>query len=239
MAKPKTFSFSNAFKFGFSSFFESFPLFFMVIMTMILPYVLGIFSLLVLIVKAGITHLGEKPIVIHQQLPDLSQIHTFAAKFSPKFFIWIFFIWIILELIRLGFELGFIKIGLTLYDKKKPVYQDLFSQFSLVWRTLAATILYIAMVIGGFILFIVPGIYLAIKFGFYQNVLVDENCGVIESLRRSSQIANGAIGHLFLFFLLWAFINALVGGMIISLLISIPVMHLTKIFVYRRLKEQK
>jgi len=92
------------------------------------------------------------------------------------------------------------------------------------------------MVLPGLILFIIPGIYLGIRFQFFNCFIVDQKTGVIESLRRSWQITQGNTWNLFLFGLLLAGINILgLLCLIVGLFITIPTTTIAYIFVYRKL----
>ena len=43
----------------------------------------------------------------------------------------------------------------------------------------------------GFILFIIPGIYLALTYWTYMYFIIDRNCGIMESFQLASQHASG------------------------------------------------
>ena len=55
---------------------------------------------------------------------------------------------------------------------------------NLISAVIASIIMGIAVAIGIFLL-IVPGIYLAIRLQFYSAYIVEEDCGIIESLQKS------------------------------------------------------
>jgi len=143
---------------------------------------------------------------------------------------------IILDIIVIIMDLGLIKICLNFYDGLKSKISDLFSQYRLIFKCIGATILWILMVLPGLILFIIPGIYLGIRFQFYNCFIVDQKTGVIESLRRSWQITQGNVWNLFLFGLLLTVINILgLLCLIVGLFITIPTTTIAYIFVYRKL----
>ena len=62
---------------------------------------------------------------------------------------------------------------------------------------IASIIMGIAVAIGIFLL-IVPGIYLAIRLQFYSAYIVEEDCGIIESLQKSWDLTKGQGMPLFL-----------------------------------------
>lgn len=53
---------------------------------------------------------------------------------------------------------------------------------------MAATVIYFLIVFAGIILFIIPGIYLAVRMYLYPNVIVVDKKGPIESLKRSWKV---------------------------------------------------
>lgn len=62
---------------------------------------------------------------------------------------------------------------------------------------LAASLLYGAMVMLGIVMFIVPGVYLAIAFGFYGWFMVLEAKGPIRALEASFRLVEGQWGYAF------------------------------------------
>lgn len=64
---------------------------------------------------------------------------------------------IISQLVSIFFLIGITKIILALYDGKKADYDDLYKHYKLYGQYLLVHILYTLIVIGGLILFIIPG----------------------------------------------------------------------------------
>ena len=88
----------------------------------------------------------------------------------------------------------------------------------------------------GFILFIVPGIIYGIKFMFAGYLIAEKTMGVIESLKKSSEITQGSKMNLFLFGILTALIN--VAGVLclgVGLFITIPLTMVATAYIYRKL----
>ena len=44
---------------------------------------------------------------------------------------------------------------------------------------------------------IIPAIYLSVRLQFYEYFLIDEECGVIESIKKSANISKGYVLELF------------------------------------------
>jgi uncharacterized membrane protein len=95
------------------------------------------------------------------------------------------------------------------------------------------------MVAIGFVFLIVPGIYLAVKYQFYDYLIVDKGMGPIEAIKRSGVLTEGVKWNLVLFWLALVGINIL--GMIalgVGLIATVPVSWLANAYVYRRLQLQ-
>ena len=80
--------------------------------------------------------------------------------------------------------LGLTKVALDLADRQTPQLSDLWAPAPLFLNYLLAEIVFGVMFAVGLVLFIVPGIIVAVVFGFYAYVIVHRGAGPIESLSR-------------------------------------------------------
>ncbi len=134
-------------------------------------------------------------------------------------------------------QAGSIALALHVIDGEgKARFSDLFSQLSVFWRYVGASILY-GLIIGvGFILLIVPGIYWMLKYSLWPYFLVDKKVSVLDSLKMSAQVTKG---HKWSLFSLYAFITALnVLGLCVFLVgffITAPMSVLILAYAYRKL----
>ncbi len=130
-----------------------------------------------------------------------------------------------------------VKIGLKLYDHPNiGSYEFLSFSTSLFFKFLLGYVMYTLLAIIGFLLLIVPGIYLAIKYQYVQYLIVDKNMDVIEAFKESGRMTDGHKWNLFLLFLLFLAISAL--GFLalgIGLLVTIPIVIIAQAYVYRKL----
>lgn len=134
-------------------------------------------------------------------------------------------------------SLGLTRIGLNLVSGKPVTPAMVFGGGRQLVTACLATILYTAMLIVGLILFIVPGIYLALRFGFYLHAIVDRNLGVLDSLKYSSTLTTHNRLRLFGLAVLTACI--LIAGtlaLLVGLVIAIPIAWLTWVVAYRWLQ---
>lgn len=94
----------------------------------------------------------------------------------------------------------------------RPRFRDLFSGGRFFLRYLAAAAFYYWAVVIGLILFVVPGLYLAMRLSFFTQAMIDRNLGPGEALRQSwdiTQTSQRQIWFLYLYLLL-----VLLGGVL-------------------------
>lgn len=132
---------------------------------------------------------------------------------------------------------GFIALALHVIDGGgKARFSDLFSQLSIFWRYAGASILYGLLIVVGFFLLIVPGIYWMLTYSFWPYFLVDKKVSILDSLKMSARATKG---HKRSLFALYALITALnVIGLcvfFVGLLVTVPMSVLALAYAYRKL----
>ena len=141
--------------------------------------------------------------------------------------------------IQLILGMGLIKIALRFCDRQKAEFNDLFSCVHLFLNYAAGSILYGLIILGGLILFVVPGIIWGLKFQYFKYLIVEKGFGPIQALKASSAITMGAKGELFIFWSIIFGINLLgIFALFVGLFITIPITMLADAFVYRLLLHQ-
>ncbi|MGJ8696427.1 MAG: DUF4339 domain-containing protein [Verrucomicrobiaceae bacterium] len=143
---------------------------------------------------------------------------------------------IVNQCVSIFLSLGATHIGLRILRGEKPEIGELFSQGPKFLQGALATILYFLMVVGGLILLIVPGIYLALRFGFYREAIVEKNLDAISALKYSSQLTRDNRLSLFGLWLL-GFLITIAGALalLVGLIVAIPVVWLSTLVAYRYL----
>lgn len=138
------------------------------------------------------------------------------------------------NLVMVFFMLGFTRIGLNVVSGKPYGAGMLFGGGKWLLHGFIGYLLYTLMVVVGLFLFIVPGIYLMLRFGMYQNAIVDKNLSVIAAFRYSSALTANNKGSLFLIFL-FAILTMVAGclAFIVGILFAYPMMWLSWIVAYR------
>lgn len=165
--------------------------------------------------------------------------HAIAGVLQKNFPGLSFLFRIVAWIVEIIVAIGLITIALKFLDGKTPEFNDLFSFQPFFWKYLGASILTGLVVAAGFILFIIPGIYWLIKFQFFGYFVVDQGCGPVEALRRSSRITHTVKWKLLGFGLLCMVINWL-GAIVllVGLLVTVPLTLIAYAFVYRKLLGQ-
>lgn len=141
-----------------------------------------------------------------------------------------------LWLAQLVVSIGLIVISLKFVDKKKPEIGDIYKHYPLILNYFLGGLLYGVIVMVGLVLLVVPGVIWAIKFQFYQYLIVDKKMGPLEAISASGKITKGHKWNLFLLGLIYIGLSIL--GLIafgIGIFIVYPVIMLTTAYVYRKI----
>lgn len=123
------------------------------------------------------------------------------------------------------------KILLHFYDSNstKLLFGDFFRLFSIskLFRLLGVFILYTIIVAFGMVLFIIPGIYLAVKFQFAVFYMIDKDISVREAFKRSYAATTGNF---------WRILAVdVIAAVLIQLIITIPISYLMGMYMYRKI----
>jgi uncharacterized membrane protein len=134
--------------------------------------------------------------------------------------------------------MGLIRMTLRFVDGDKGELADLFSTFPLLLKCLVASIAVGVVVMVGFCLFVIPGIYWSIRLYMFPWVLVDKDVGPFEAMRQSWEMTRGSCWNFFLLALLLGAVNILgMIALVIGLLITVPLSIVAIGYAYRRLEE--
>ncbi len=140
-------------------------------------------------------------------------------------------------LVMAFFMLGFTRIALNVVSGKPFGVGMLFGGGKWLLHGYIGLILYYLMISLGLVLFIFPGIYLMLRFGMYQNAIVDKNLSVIEAFKYSSRITAGNKMNLFVISLFS--VGIMLAGcmaLVVGILFAFPMMWLMWTVAYRWLQ---
>lgn len=165
-------------------------------------------------------------------------ISSFTSPSDPMDFFSIRSIigWIIALIIGGLFSMGYIKNLFQTLDGIEPQFSAYGQQAPKLLTFIIANIIYSIIVIVGLIIFIIPGIYLAIRLQFFMAFIVQENAGIMESLRMSWNITKGNAMQLFLLSL--AMIGITIVGLIlliVGIFVAVPLCYMMYCYVFRKL----
>ncbi len=134
--------------------------------------------------------------------------------------------------------MGLIRMTLRFVDGDKGELADLFSTFPLLLKFLVASITVGVVVMVGFCLLVIPGIYWSIRLYMFPWVLVDKDVGPFEAMRQSWEMTRGSCWNFFLLALLLGAVNILgMMALLVGLLITVPLSIVAIGYAYRRLEE--
>lgn len=133
-------------------------------------------------------------------------------------------------------ELGFITLGLKVVDGKRVSFSDILAKRKLLIPFSLVFISYSILIRIGFMLFVIPGIFLGARLFFTPYLVVDKNLSYKEAFKTSWKITKGKTIQLILFQL--SILAVIILGLLIlgvGLLVAIPVVDIASVYVYRKL----
>ena len=139
-------------------------------------------------------------------------------------------------LISCIFMLGYVKNIFQALDGEEPQFSAYGQQSRKIITYLIANILFSIAVCIGTVLLIIPGIYLYLRLQFFTAFIVEENCGIIESLQKSWNMTQGQTLPLFLL-LLTMIGTAIVGCILffVGLFVAVPLIYMMQCYTFRKL----
>ena len=138
--------------------------------------------------------------------------------------------------ISLLFSLGYTKNMIQALDNEEPQFSAYGQQSRKIFTLLIAGLIFTIIVIIGLVLLVIPGIYLAIRLSFFNISIVEEDAGILSSLKRSWEITKGQ--EIPLLLLLLAAIGFTVLGLaffIICIFVTTPLIGLMYCYVFKKL----
>lgn len=146
-----------------------------------------------------------------------------------------------ITLMQAFLSLGFTKIMLLLIQDKYASTADMFNNFRSFISYFVASFLYGIATVLGLFLFIVPGIFIMIRFQFYPYIILEENnITAFSALKKSYMLTEGLLLELFL---LGVSIFALnIAGILlfgIGILFSYPLTAMATAVVYKSFSKEE
>jgi uncharacterized membrane protein len=139
--------------------------------------------------------------------------------------------------VQVFIKMGSIAIALKANDDiASAALGDLWAP-EMFWQYFLASIAVGLMVVAGFILLIIPGVYIALRFMFVPYLVVDRRMKVGAALKESSRMTEGRKWQLLGLVLLLVLIN-IAGALLllVGLLVTMPVTTIALAHAYRTLE---
>lgn len=164
-----------------------------------------------------------------------SQTALNIVEGSSAYWIW-YIVYIVISMI-LG--MGVTNAFLSITRGKKVTLETFTSMLPRIFNYLGSQILLMLIILGGFLLFIIPGLIFSIKYMFTPYLVIDKGMGPIEALKASGKLTDGIKWDLVGFMaaiiiLMYSGILALVVG----LLITVQVMTVAYVVLYNMLSSR-
>ncbi len=135
-----------------------------------------------------------------------------------------------------GIEVGFLQIGLALYNGEEPTFADTFKYLALGPKFLAGQIVYLLMVLVGLALFVVPGVYLGVRYILFGFSMVTNEANLTHSFRQSAILSEGIKISLLAILVSLLVLNLLGASLLgLGLFITVPLSVLFMAAVHQQL----
>jgi len=144
------------------------------------------------------------------------------------------FITLLVSIFQVIIGIGSINIIKKIYDGENVGIGDFFNKTNKFFIYLIAGILAQFIVMGGFVLFFIPGFIAAVALSFITFLIIDKNMGILQPIRSSWIITKSYRGKLFLFGLIS--LGAYLIGLLafgLGIFVAIPVVALAGFHFYR------
>jgi len=145
-------------------------------------------------------------------------------------------LWLLSVVFSQLFLLGYTKNMFQALDGEEPQFTAYGQEARKIFTGLFAGLIYLVVFIVGLALLVLPGFYIAIRLQFFYASIIEEDTGIITSLKRSWEITKGQ--EVSLLILLLVEIALVVLGLIcfiIGIFMAAPYIGLMNCYVFRKL----
>jgi hypothetical protein len=143
-------------------------------------------------------------------------------------------------LVNLIIQIGLVRATLLLIDGKPADFRELVTNSHYFLPYAVSTIMLAAILLVGFTLVIVPGVIAMLVLGYAPILVLDEDLGPVDSLKRSAKLTKGArLRILALYAIVMAMIIASVLAFGIGLIVTIPLSMMISAAALRALQARE
>lgn len=128
---------------------------------------------------------------------------------------------------------------IKLSRREEITIESIKSILPLAPKYLAGVLLTGLIVVVGLILFIIPGLYFALKYAYVPYLIIDKEMGPLEAMRASAKITDGVKGNLFVLMLALVGINILgLLALVVGIVVTSAVSAIASALVYTQLAKR-
>jgi uncharacterized membrane protein len=131
---------------------------------------------------------------------------------------------------------GFVTLALKASRGQPTGFGDLFSGGRFLGRFLVASIVGGIVINIGYVLCVIPGVILAFGLSLAAFLIVDQDLGGVDALKRSWEMTKGHKVTIFLFNLLGILVYLIASGCALGLLVAVPMNIIGSAYIYLRIK---
>ena len=148
---------------------------------------------------------------------------------------------LLLNLLTLIFSIGFIQLALKLARKEEASLNDLIpTSINRYLKVLGGGIAVALVVFLGFILFIIPGIILSLRYSQVTYLLIDQDLSIREAFHESNRLTWGARTKVKIFLLGITSLLCVIAGLllfIVGIIVAFPVIILAHVCAYLAMRQ--
>ncbi|HYF13012.1 MAG TPA: hypothetical protein VD928_01795 [Candidatus Paceibacterota bacterium] len=168
----------------------------------------------------------------------LQVLHAIVANTLEETFVGVLALCLVI-IAEIFVGVGITLISLRIAREESVSYRDILPPLKVVWNYLVASTLSGLLVLLGLFLFIIPGVYFAMRYSMVRFAVLDlsnKPGAILGSLKKSSEITNGVKWQILLFTVVIIVINILGAVLfLVGLLITVPVTMIAYAHVYDKL----
>ncbi|EKE20187.1 MAG: hypothetical protein ACD_8C00044G0005 [uncultured bacterium] len=167
-------------------------------------------------------------------------VESLLRNFSSDNFVLTMILATIFFVLNVLISIGMMQLYLKISRGKEVELTELLDGYEYFWRFIGGVILYVLIVLSGYILLIVPGIIWQYKFSLFGYLIIDKNMSIVQALKESGKITNGFKWRLFLLQL--ATIPIIILGVMcfgVGIIVSVSIISLMSAYFYRVLIGEK
>jgi uncharacterized membrane protein len=128
------------------------------------------------------------------------------------------------------------RVSLDITSDKNPSVDAIRAEFKNFLTYLFTFFVFQLALIVGFMLLIIPGIYVAVTYNWFAYLIAEKHYGAKESLKQSARLVDGARWQILKFFFAIVGLNILgLLALVVGLFVTVPMSMIAGALIYRAL----